>query len=148
MIREAVGAIIIKDDKFLLIHKTKINTSNGKEDIDGEWDFVKGKIEEYDNSKEDAILRELKEETGSDNYKILKKYNRDIKFNFNSEISKRINYSSQITTIFLVEYLGDNSDLTPVDNEIDMISFFTESELLKKLSHIETKDFYIENYRK
>lgn len=51
MIREAVGAIVFKNDQFLIIKKTKINTLAGTEIIGSEWDFIKGGVMESDISE-------------------------------------------------------------------------------------------------
>lgn len=148
MLREAVGAIVVKDDKFLLVHKVKINGTKGKIDFEGSWDFVKGKIELIDKDKKAAVMRELLEETGSNEYKVLEEYSEQLKFEFDPETSRIINYTSQVTTLFLVEYLGNMDELKPQDDEIGEISFFDLSELLNTLSHSETKEFFIRNYMK
>ena len=75
-VRQAVGAIVTCGEQFLIIHKTKINTVKGKQAIKGEWDFVKGKIEKQDRSPEAAILRELKEETGSEQFQVKSRLSR------------------------------------------------------------------------
>lgn len=41
-VRKAVGAIVTIDEDYVLILKTKIHTTEGKKEIDGEWDFIKG----------------------------------------------------------------------------------------------------------
>ena len=88
-IRKAVGAIIKTGNKFILVHKVKImNSKNGPEDIPGRWDFPKGGVKSSDMNLNKAILRELKEETGSDQYKIIKEFNEKISFQF-PQISKR-----------------------------------------------------------
>ncbi len=145
MIRKAVGAIVFKEDKFLLVHKVKVNGVNGKENIKGEWDFVKGGIEDFDKDKKAAILRELLEETGSNKYKIIKEYSDKLNFDFDTETAKKLNYKSQMTTLFLVEYLGNGDDLKSNDEEIDKISFFKTPKLLNILSQDETKNFFIKN---
>jgi 8-oxo-dGTP pyrophosphatase MutT (NUDIX family) len=40
------------------------------------WDFPKGGCEEADSSLEDAVIRELFEETGTDKYKIKQELSR------------------------------------------------------------------------
>jgi putative (di)nucleoside polyphosphate hydrolase len=77
-IRKAVGAVVFQNDEYLLVHKVK--SINGKANIAGHWDFPKGGVEESDRDFEAAIIRELKEETGSDNYRIINKFDKKICF--------------------------------------------------------------------
>ncbi|MEH7225325.1 NUDIX hydrolase [Bacillus sp. JJ1566] len=141
MIRQAVGAIVYKDDQFLLVHKIKI----GSEKIPGEWDFIKGGIEDNDESAQHALLRELKEETGSTDFLILKQLYEKICFEFPEKLKVKIGYERQETTMFLVECKGDVSGLSPIDEEIAELKFFTKEEVLDKLTHDDTRNFFIKN---
>jgi putative (di)nucleoside polyphosphate hydrolase len=142
MIRKAVGAIVFQNNEFLIIHKTKINTNKGKRNIKGEWDFIKGGVEERDNDLKESILRELKEETGSSEYRILKQYDEKICFNFPDIIKKEIGYDKQETTMYLVEFLGDAKMLIPIDNEISDIKFIEKEKVQEMVTNQETKDFF------
>ncbi|MFE8699729.1 NUDIX domain-containing protein [Cytobacillus sp. FJAT-54145] len=143
MMRKAVGAIVFQANQFLLINKTKINTNEGKEDIEGEWDFIKGGVEQRDRSLIDSLLRELKEETGSSEYKIIKQLDEKICFDFPDEIKKKIGYERQETTMFLVEFLGDVNNLAPIDNEISAIRFEVKEKVLDMLTHSDSRDYFI-----
>ena len=55
---EVVAAVIIKDDKILV-------TQRGYGDFKGKWEFPGGKIE-HNESKENALIREIKEEMNAD----------------------------------------------------------------------------------
>lgn len=142
MIRKAVGAIVFQKDKFLVVHKTNINTMNGKQNIQGEWDFVKGKVEKSDKDSEVALLRELQEETGSIEYKIIKKFDQKINFDFPDELKEKIGYDKQVTTMFLVEFMGELISLIPQDNEIKNIAFLNSNEVVEILTHLETRDYF------
>lgn len=144
MIRKAVGAIVYQEDKFLVVHKTNINTIEGKQNIQGEWDFVKGKVEKSDKNYEDALLRELQEETGSMEYKIIMVFDQKIHFDFPVKIKGKIGYDKQVTTMFLVEFKGEFNSLIPLDNEINNFAFLDPNEVVKILTHQETKDFFIQ----
>lgn len=145
MIRRAVGAIVYKDESFLAVHKTKINTNEGKQRIDGEWDLVKGGIESGDVNLENAILRELEEETGSSQFKVIKQYQEKICFDFPLEIQNKIGYEKQETTMFLVEFTGKDDTLIPKDDEIAELQFLSLQELIERLTHEDTKTFIIQN---
>ncbi|WP_026021775.1 NUDIX hydrolase [Bacillus timonensis] len=143
MIRQAVGAIVMKDNQFLLAHKTKINTLTGSEKIKGEWDFIKGGIEDSDESVQHAMLRELKEETGCTDFLIKKQFPDQICFEFPEKM--KIGYERQETTMFLVEFTGVIADLLPIDEEIAELQFFAREEVIDKLTHEDTKSFFIKN---
>ena len=140
-VRKAVGAIVFQGDKFLLVHKL-LNTFNKES---GVWDFPKGGVEVEDLSLKDAIMRELFEETGTDKYIIKQELPGKITFYFDDDIKKKIGYECQETTMFLVEFVGNQIDLKPCGEEIDEILLIDSENLLDKLSHQETADIYPES---
>ncbi|WP_169871008.1 NUDIX domain-containing protein [Shouchella patagoniensis] len=105
MIRFAVGAIIIMENEFLLVKKQTVETLTGKQSIAYEIDFVKGGLE-TEECNEAALLRELYEETGSKDYQIIEQINQKLHFSFPDDIAKKIGYSHQQTTFFLVRYIA------------------------------------------
>ncbi|GGE85327.1 NUDIX domain-containing protein [Priestia taiwanensis] len=145
MIRQAVGAIVEQGDTFLLICKTTINTITGKERIKEEWDFVKGGVEQSDANLEEALMRELEEETGSRNYIIMQQYKETISFDFPVHIKEKIGYTSQKTTMFHVCYKGNRTDLQPKDKEVAAFCFVSKEEVITILTHLDTKDFFLKN---
>jgi putative (di)nucleoside polyphosphate hydrolase len=134
-IRKAVGAIVFQNNEYLLVHKVK--SINTKTDIPGHWDFPKGGVQDSDKDFEAAVLRELREETGSSQYNIVREYDKKIKFNF----PKGHKYDCQETHMFLVEYLGNKSDLKPQDEEISDVRFYNKDELIQILDLKETSVF-------
>ncbi|NLP53139.1 NUDIX hydrolase [Bacillus sp. RO1] len=144
-VRQAVGAIVIIGKEYILILKSKINTTEGKKEIQGEWDFIKGGVEKTDSSLCKAVLRELKEETGKDTFYVIKEFEEKISFKFPQGIAERIGYHSQVTTMFLVEYKGDNKDWLPQDDEISEIGIFKKEDVLRKLAHEETREYFIKH---
>ncbi|MEO4053005.1 NUDIX hydrolase [Solibacillus sp. CAU 1738] len=144
MIRTAVGAIIYQGKEILLVHKVKISSiKNSNNHISGDWDFLKGGVEEDDKDLQDALLRELEEETGSTNYKIIKQLDEKISFSFPEDVAQKIGYIKQETTMYIVEYLGDGSDLMPKDDEINAVEFLNSDEVFERLTHQDTKEFYV-----
>lgn len=141
-VRQAVGAIVTIGKEYILILKTKINTKEGKKEIKGEWDFIKGGVEKTDSSLCEAILRELKEETGKDTFYVIKEFEEKIRFKFPKGVAEKIGYHSQETTMFLVEYSGENEDWLPHDDEISEIGFFKKEEVLKMLAHEESREYF------
>lgn len=141
-VRKAVGAIVTIGEDYVLILKTKIHTTEGKKEIEGEWDFIKGGVEEEDSSLEEAILRELEEETGMKAFSVKKEFEEKISFKFPQEVADRIGYHSQETTMFLVEYIGENKGWLPQDVEVSEIGFFKKEDVLRKLAHEETREYF------
>lgn len=108
----------------------------------GEWDFPKGGVRHTDNDLVTAILREIEEETGSTKFKVMKQFEDKIYFEFPEELKLKIGYKNQGTTMFYVEYIGDRTDLDPKDNEIRQVQFFKIQDVLRVLSHDDTKNFF------
>ncbi|MFT4416415.1 NUDIX hydrolase [Fredinandcohnia humi] len=142
MIRQAVGAIVYQEDRFLVVHKTKINTTEGKQTIAGEWDFIKGGVEPTDEGLHSAILRELKEETGSEHFTVMEQLVEKLSFRFPEEIQRKIGYEHQETTMFLVRFDGPMSNIIPIDNEIEEYQFLTSDQVLEKLTHDDTRNYF------
>lgn len=134
-IRQAVGSVVFQNNEYLLVHKVK--SINGNADIIGHWDFSKGGVEESDKDLESAVLRELKEETGSDKFRIISRFDKQICFTF----PKGHKYDRQETVMFYIEYFGDREDLKPQDNEIDDIRFFNRHDLMGIINLEETREF-------
>ena len=145
MIRQAVGAIIRFQGNFILVHKVKImDITKSPQKITGEWDFVKGGVKTSDKSKEEALFRELLEETGSTYYRLVKEFSEKLRFTFPKELQQS-DFFHQETTMFLVDFLGTFSDLTANDQEIDQLALFSEKKVCEKLTHLESREFFQSN---
>ncbi|PWV95859.1 putative (di)nucleoside polyphosphate hydrolase [Paenibacillus cellulosilyticus] len=142
MIRKAVGGVILNGDKVLLVHKVK--GAQGK--IAGKWDFPKGGMEQGDVDFEHALRRELREETGSEQFVIHRQFEQKICFEFDSVAREKLGSERQETTMFLVEYIGDGTDLAPQDDEIDEVRWFSRDELAELLFP-EARAFFEHNVR-
>ncbi|MFS0785089.1 NUDIX domain-containing protein [Shouchella sp. 1P09AA] len=142
MIRKAVGAIVVTKNAYVLVCKSWQNTKDGKERIEDEWDIAKGGVEREDETLEAAILRELYEETGSHAFTLRDQFTEKLTFAFPSEVKRKIGFTGQETTVFLVEFTGDLEDLTPKDKEISKLKAVCPDELMDYLAHDETKQFF------
>ncbi|MFS1515411.1 NUDIX domain-containing protein [Bacillus sp. SCS-151] len=142
MIRKSIGAIVYQGNKFLIVQKTNINTLQGIQNIKAEWDFIKGGVEKNDKNLHCTLFRELKEETGSIEYKVVKVFKEKICFDFPDDLKEKIGYDKKETTMFLVEFLGDINDLMPNYNEISKIKFIEKDKVVEILTHQDTKDYF------
>ena len=141
-IRKAVGAIITYNNEYLLVHKVKImNSLQGTVNIPGIWDFPKGGMKASETAME-AILRELREETGSQHYRIIKQCDEKIEVDFDEATRQLTGYEQQEITMFTGEFLGVLTDLQPQDEEIDDICFLPCEKVIEYLSHDESRKFF------
>ncbi len=80
---KSAGGIIFREDGgkkyFLLLHYTRINDQRGEHTY---WDFPKGHVEESE-SEMDTLFREIEEETGLKDIKIIEGFREKIKYFFN-----------------------------------------------------------------
>jgi len=125
--REKVSAVIFdKNDNFLIVQLMGYRPDD--------WNFSGGGVEEGE-TEEEAILRELKEELGTDKFKILKKSKQVIKYDWPSfVIAKRLKeegktYRGQKQNMFLVEFTGKKEDIKPDPKEIKQVKWVKYGEL-------------------
>lgn len=139
--RKAVGCIIVWGNKFIIINKIA-NADIQTQECCPEWDFVKGGVKSGEKNV-DAVLRELKEETGSDSYRILYPLPQKLLFDFKQSGSKgKSVYDNQETSFYLAEFLGKFQELQADGKEIGAIKCCTAKEVLELLSHEETKQYF------
>lgn len=139
--RSAVGAIITHHEKYVLIHRvTPIDTHTASVSMSGYWDFPTGELQSPKEPPRTGLLRILYEQTGSQDYTILQEFEENIIVEFPQ--NDVLPDARQETTIFLVEYTGDGTELASHDEEIDQVRFFLPEEVLERISSEETKAFF------
>ena len=145
--RYAVGALVYVKDKILLVRKVMMMDGKaGSENIEPFWDFPKGGVKESDKDYENAVIRELAEEIGSDKLTVIKQLP-DFTFDFSAYVAKKIGFNNQVTKMFLIRFDGMESDLSPQDKEIDQISFFSKEEVEKKISFENSRKYVSDNFK-
>ncbi|MZL69833.1 NUDIX domain-containing protein [Bittarella massiliensis (ex Durand et al. 2017)] len=125
MIRQAVGAIVRdRAGRFLLARKVRVDARQGDGAIPPEWGFVKGGVRPGEGAEE-ALWRELWEETGSRAFVLEAAFAEPISFSFPPEMAARLGFTGQETRMFLLRYTG-RTPLSPADSEIDALEFVEE----------------------
>jgi putative (di)nucleoside polyphosphate hydrolase len=138
--REAVGAVVEHNGRFLLVHKVKaMDTIGGPTEMDGEWGFPGGGIRKCEDIQI-ALRRELSEETGLLTYSSDKELPA-IRFEFSPEYRRRSGFERQHTRMFLVR-CEQPSEIATTNPEIDSAKFFTREEVLSMLHHQSAKDYF------
>lgn len=126
--RNNVAAIVFKRDRFLLVQRT--DWPNNR------WKFPQGGIED-DETECGAIKRELNEELGIDQYRLIgmSKVTHRYDWDDNAVRKARFRWRGQFQKFFLVEFLGDDNDIKILDGELKKIIWVNMSELKNYIYH-------------
>lgn len=129
-IRKSVGAFVVdKKGRFLLL-KTRGMTRVY-------WDILKGGVKENE-SPEEALKRELKEELGTEKFDEIKKLNLSFTFRFPRSIRNRIKFDEESVELFLVKFSGEEKDIKVDGVEILGFKFLDEDEFKRKATYKNT----------
>ena len=123
---EVVAAIIKKDNKIFV-------TQRGYGEFKDKWEFPGGKIE-LNETKEEALKREIKEETGI-HPEILPDMKRTIHYSMPNGNFKEVTY-------FVGKY--NDQELIPEDSNILAAKKFTLEACLSLIKYPQVKDILIE----
>ena len=129
--RHIIGLVVFDGERFLLLHR-KLNWSG--------WEFAKGAIED-DESEDDAIRRELFEETGIKKYKVTTKLDEfnyfDDKRGVNSLIS---NYLLHVSSNSKVKLNNPHQLDGEIVLEHDDFRWFHPENVVNMLTHKNHKE--------
>jgi len=122
---KSVAAIVYYEDEYLLLKYGL-----------GHWEFVKGHIEPGE-TEEETIMRELKEETGIDNAKIVNGFNEDYEYYFKfkgQKIHKSVSCYLIKSNTKDVKISFEHEDFIwlTIDKAIRKVTYDNAKELLKK----------------
>ena len=144
---KSAGAIIYRKENnkiyYLLLHYPGINRKGGH------WEFAKGHIEEGENY-EQTVKREVAEETGLKDIKIIPGFKKHIKYFFRETRKKtdKPSWIFKLVTFFIAESKTKDVKLSlehigfvwlPIDEAIKKTTYKNSKELLKKANEFITK---------
>lgn len=112
-------------------------------DIKGAWQFPQGGIDDGESPKV-ALLRELREEIGTDEVEIISECPNWIQYDFPKGVAKKmyVGFDGQIQKYFLVR-LKNNAliNLQTAEPEFDEYAFVDRKELFERVTHFK-KEVY------
>lgn len=126
--RNNVANVIFRGDKFLIVQKVGWP--------DEFWKFPQGGIGP-DEKPEEASARELKEELGSSNFRIVGKSRYTNQYDFSEESLRLSKYQwrGQIQQFFIVEFLGNDEELSVDHTEVRNFEWVDAQTVLKRTDH-------------
>lgn len=140
-VEKSAGAVVFRRSKnkieYLLLHYRA-----------GHWDFPKGHIEKGE-SEEDALRREVFEETGIRDLKLIPGFRKTIKYFFKARPDKREKIRGKDTILKLVVfYLAETKTKKvkisfehvgykwlPYDSALKQLTFKNAKDILKRAAH-------------
>ncbi len=128
--RPNVAAVIVSS-KYPLTSEIFIAS---RSDIKNSWQFPQGGIDEGETPKE-ALLRELKEEIGTNNIEILSEYPEWVSYDFPNIVAKKMYpFDGQIQKYFLVRLKNDKKiNLKTKHSEFDKYKFIKSKDAFKHI---------------
>lgn len=126
-----IGIIKNKRDRFLIVQMVGYG--------ENEWRFPGGGIENGE-TPEEAIIRELREELGTDNFILVKRSSILNRYDWSDEVIKMQYkkrgeyYRGQEQIQFLLEFLGCDSEIKFNANELKQIKWVEKDDLNKYFS--------------
>lgn len=126
--RDNVACIVFKKDKFLLVQLQGWDKKF--------WKFPQGGLRKGESFK-DAVKRELLEELGIKNFKIIGRSQRLNKYDWDEGTIKLAGskWRGQIQRFFMVEFLGDEKEIKVLKGEIQDFKWVSWNELFEHINH-------------
>ncbi len=122
--RNNVGALVFKGDKYLLVQRANWP--------DNFWKLPQGGIDSEER-KTSAIMRELEEELGTNEFKIVKPFPFKHQYDWDQASIELADsaFRGQRQSFFLVEFVGEKINLNL--KELKNYCWVTKDELLQKI---------------
>lgn len=122
-----IGIITDSDSKFLVVQMVDYG--------ENDWRFPGGGVEEGEK-EEETILRELREELGTDKFEIIKRSKNIIQYDWPDHViasqikNKNRYFRGQRQTQFLIKFMGNKKyDIIVDPNELNQIKWIKKEEL-------------------
>ena len=125
--KPTVSAIIVNNDGKILITHNKSHPIKF-------WKFPQGGVEKGE-TEETAILREMMEELGARDLKIVKKCLTKYRYEWPAEVQIKKGFLGPELTYFIISY-SDNANLTPDNNELDQTKWVDAYDLSNVFNEI------------
>ncbi len=145
--RQNVAAIIINKNKKILMCEHAW--------IDDAWQFPQGGVDDGE-SEEEAILRELYEEIGTNKLKIISKMSNKLAYKFPYYLKEKYNMMGQEQRFFLLYFYGKDEEikfdnqLKPEFKDFEWVDYDEAPRRViyfKKLSYLKALDFFRAKYQ-
>lgn len=135
--RNNVASIVFKKKHFLLVQLVDWP--------DNFWKFPQGGVHEGE-TEEEAVCRELIEELGIGNFKIMGKSSYTNRYDWPADSIEKAGFKwkGQLQKFYLVEFSGENSEIRINKKEIQRWKWLNKEELF---SHIDHDHKLFVNYR-
>jgi bis(5'-nucleosidyl)-tetraphosphatase len=151
---KSAGAVIFRKENneiyYLLLHYESGPARNATQsDAGGHWDFPKGKIEKGEK-EEETVKREVKEETGIKDVKIVEGFKEWIKYFYrntyglNEDEKKKVPWTFKIVNFYLAETETEEVKISfehtgykwlPYKRAFEQLTYKNAKEVLKKAHH-------------
>jgi putative (di)nucleoside polyphosphate hydrolase len=97
--------------------------------------------------RKETLMRELKEELGTDKFKVIKRFPFSHQYDWDEETIGQTGFKwrGQKQTFFLVEFVGKDSDIKLDTDELKDWCWATEKKLFEK---IDKESIFLKNYKK
>ena len=128
---KSCGIVLFHSDEFLVIqHSTESN------EVQGHWDFPKGHIEDNESELETAT-RELQEETGIDDFKLIENFRQKITYDVhknNAVIPKEVIFFLAESSTKSVQLSSEHQNYRWLDFDLahDRLTYSNAKEVLVK----------------
>jgi len=128
---KSCGIVLFYSDEFLIIQH-----SNESNELKGHWDFPKGHVEDNESELETAV-RELQEETGIDDFKLIENFRQKITYDVhknNAVIPKEVIFFLAESSTKLIQLSSEHQNYRwlTFDLAYDRLTYSNAKEVLVK----------------
>ncbi|MDR2074659.1 MAG: RNA pyrophosphohydrolase [Holosporales bacterium] len=146
-LRSGVGMIVVNDEKKIFAGKRSVvNTKMVSWFLKKPWQMPQGGIEEGEEPS-NAVMRELKEELGTDKFDIIGESEKWIEYTIPMGLRRRnSSFSGQRQKWFLLKFTGNDSDIdlrTTQHSEFDTWRWMSPGNVIRLAVHFK-RSLYIE----